>query len=113
MRLIGKPKLLKFQKKRLGNTALVKAINELIAELQNGNWVNGDALIVNRPDADLVHNEGFYFFNIRSHRTLILLEFLEQEATVVWVGSHQEYETIFKNNKNTIARWLRANDYVI
>lgn len=113
MRLIGKPKLLKFQKKSIGNTALVKAINELIEELQKGQWENGEALSAARPDADLVHNDGFYFFNLRLHRTLVLIEFLEQEATVVWIGSHKEYETLFKNNKNTIARWLRANDYIL
>jgi hypothetical protein len=36
----------------------------------------------------------------------------ESEATVVWTGTHQEYETIFKNNKNTIKKWLRANEYI-
>ena len=66
-----------------------------------------------RPDADCVHEDGFYFFDIHVHRTLILIEFDENgEATVVWVGTHQEYERVFKNNKNTIRRWLRANEYI-
>lgn len=34
------------------------------------------------------------------------------EATIVWVGTHQEYETTFKNNKNTIEKWLRNNGYL-
>ena len=44
---------------------------------------------------------------------MILFEFTEYgEATVVWVGSHQEYETVFKKNKNTIKKWLKANDWI-
>ncbi len=26
---------------------------------------------------------------------------------VLWVGSHDEYERVFKNNKKTIEKWLR------
>lgn len=50
-------------------------------------------------------------FNI--HRTLILIEFDENgEATIVWTGTHKEYESTFKNNKKTIEKWLRHNDYI-
>lgn len=66
-----------------------------------------------RKDADLVHNNGFYFFNINIHRTMILIEFDEEgEATVIWEGTHQEYETTFKNNKATIEKWLRSGGYI-
>jgi len=42
-----------------------------------------------------------------------MIEFDEEgEATIVWVGTHQEYEAIFKNNKKTIERWLRRNGYI-
>ena len=27
-------------------------------------------------------------------------------------GTHQEYETIFKNNRNTIKKWLKFNDWI-
>ncbi len=38
---------------------------------------------------------------------MILIEFDEiGEATIVWCGSHDEYEVTFKNNKKTIERWL-------
>lgn len=54
---------------------------------------------------------------------MILLEFSSQEedeemdedekdedegtATITWAGTHNEYESIFKNNKTTIEKWLR------
>jgi hypothetical protein len=61
----------------------------------------------------LVHVDGFYFFDIHIHRTLILVEIDEEgEATIVWAGTHQEYETTFKNNKSTIEKWLRKNGYI-
>jgi hypothetical protein len=36
----------------------------------------------------------------------------EGEATIVWAGTHQEYETTFKNNKVTIEKWLRKKGYI-
>jgi hypothetical protein len=66
-----------------------------------------------RNDADCVHNDGFYFFDIHIHRTLILIELNEDgEATIVWAGSHQEYEEIFKNNKLVVEKWLRKKGYI-
>lgn len=66
-----------------------------------------------RTDADCVHNDGFYFFDINIHRILILIEFDDDgEATILWAGSHQEYELTFKNNKSTIEKWLRKNGYI-
>ncbi|XJR89516.1 hypothetical protein ACH34E_01525 [Elizabethkingia anophelis] len=44
---------------------------------------------------------------------MILIEFDDQgEATIVWAGTHKEYETIFKNNKATIEKWLRSKGYI-
>ena len=34
------------------------------------------------------------------------------EATIVLTGSHQEYESIFKNNKSTIEKWLRNKGHI-
>jgi len=65
-----------------------------------------------RPDADCVHNDGFYFFDISIHRTMILIEFDKNEASVAWVGSHSEYDRTFKNNKKTIRNWLKSNDWI-
>jgi hypothetical protein len=60
-----------------------------------------------------VHSQGFYFFKIHVHRTMILIEIEpEGEATIVWAGSHQDYEYVFKNNKNTIEKWLRSNEWI-
>ncbi len=66
-----------------------------------------------RNNADCVHSDGFYFFDINFHRTLVLIEFDEEvEATIIWAGTHQEYVSTFKNNKKTIEKWLRNNNYI-
>lgn len=45
---------------------------------------------------------------------MILVKFNDEDkqAEVVWVGSHQDYDKIFKNNKNTIKKWLRNNEWI-
>jgi len=113
MKLIGKKRLVKLKNKNKGNTKLVKAIDILIQEIELGNWANGEELKKDRPDADCVHNDGFYFFDLNIHRTLILIEFDEDgEATIVWAGTHKEFDSVFKGNKNTIKKWLRVNEYI-
>lgn len=93
---------------------LCQEIDKLINALEEFNPSNGKNTIKDiRADADCVHNDGFYFFNINIHRTLILIELDEEgEATIVWAGTHQEYEETFKNNKSTIERWLRSKNYI-
>lgn len=112
MRLVNKKALEKLKRKNKGNVALTNAIDKLIKDIEDHNWKNQTALNQTRPNADCVHSDGFYFFNINIHRTMILIEFEDDEASVVWVGTHQEYETTFKNNKNTIKKWLTANDWI-
>jgi mRNA interferase HigB len=102
MRLTNKKLLEKFKRKNRGNIPLIKAIDQLIKDINVNNWKNPTELNKTRIDADNVHSDGFYFFNINIHRTMILIEFDDNEATAVWVGIHQEYETTFKNNRNTI-----------
>jgi mRNA interferase HigB len=113
MRLTGKKKLEKLKRKNIGNTKLVQEIERLIKDIEENNWNDIDELKESRPDADCVHTDGFYFFDINIHRTLILIEIEDGEATVAWVGTHDEYETTFKNNKVTIAKWLRTNEYIV
>ena len=85
----------------------------MISEIENAGWKNPADVKSSRPDADNVHSDGFYFFNLNVHRTMILIEFEGNgEATVVWAGSHQEYEKTFRNNKNTIKKWLRDNEWI-
>lgn len=91
---------------------MVKAIDKLIDDIVSNDWKDQNDLNETRLDADNVHSDGFYFFNINIHRTMILIEFSDSEATVVWAGTHQEYETIFKNNRNTIKKWLRSKDWI-
>jgi mRNA interferase HigB len=113
MRLIGKKQLEKLKRKNKGNTSLVLEINNLIIDIEENNWKNPTELKAVRKDADCVHSDGFYFFNISIHRTLILIEFEEDgDASVVWVGNHQEYEKIFKNNKSVIKKWLKSNNWI-
>lgn len=88
------------------------AIDQLIVDLEQIGPAENDLMDV-RPDADKVHSDGFYFFNIHIHRTLILIELDDEgEATVVWADSHDEYERTFKNNRATIERWLRNKGYI-
>lgn len=112
MRIIGKKNLLKLKKKNSGNKKLCAEIDKLIEDLEN--FVSDtSSLTTIRNDADCVHNEGFYFFDIHIHRVFILIEFDDDgEATIIWSGTHQEYERIFRNNKDTIEKWLRNKNYI-
>ena len=112
MRLLNKSLLQKLKRKNRGNLVLEKEIDSLIDLIEGNSWNNQQQLRTTRIDADCVHPEGFYFFNISAHRTMILIEFEEEEATIVWAGTHQEYNAIFKNNKRTIRSWLRKNDWI-
>ncbi|NHE59328.1 MULTISPECIES: type II toxin-antitoxin system HigB family toxin [Cyclobacterium] len=113
MRIINKPILGKLIRKNRGNSKLVKAVQQLISEIENSNWETPLDLTAKRPDADCVYGGEFYFFNINIHRTLIMIEFEENgEATIVWAGSHDDYELTFKNNRNVIKKWLRDNNWI-
>ncbi|TVR84464.1 MAG: type II toxin-antitoxin system HigB family toxin [Chitinophagaceae bacterium] len=112
MRLINKKILEKLKRKNKGNVPLTKSIDKLIKDIDDNDWKDQAELYKTRADADNVHSDGFYFFNISIHRTMILIEFEDGEAAVVWAGTHQEYEATFKNNRNTIKKWLKANDWI-
>ncbi len=112
MEIIDRRKLEKLKRKNRGNTKLIKAIDDLIEVINNATWQNPLELKEQRGDADCVHSDGFYFFNIAIHRTLVLVLFEDQEATIVWAGDHQKYEETFKNSKDTIEKWLRDNDWI-
>lgn len=44
---------------------------------------------------------------------MIMVQVAEDaEATIVWAGTHQEYENIFKNNKDVIRKWLSDKDWI-
>jgi len=91
---------------------LTIAIAKLIEDIEENDWKNQTELNELRSDADCVHSDGFYFFNISVHRTMILIEFDDEEASVVWLGNHKEYENIFKNNKSTIKKFLKSNNWI-
>ena len=113
MRLINKHILGKLIKKNRGNSKLVKSVYKLIADIEDGDWQTPLELISSRPDADCVYGGEFYFFDINIHRTLVLIEFDDDgEATIVWAGSHDEYELSFNNNRNVIKKWLSDNNWI-
>ncbi len=113
MQVIGKKHLQKLKVKNLGNTSLHSAIDELIGVLESKNWKTPLEIKADRPDADRVHSDGFYFFDINIHRTMILIEFEDDgAATIVWCGSHDDYELIFDNNKVTIKKWLKSKGLI-
>jgi hypothetical protein len=113
MQLVGKKYLEKFRKKNAGNTLLAKALDKLVKDLEDNVITTETELLQLRPDADSVHPDGFYFLNIALCRTLILIEFDDSgEITIVWCGSHDDYELTFKNNKNTIRKWLKAREWI-
>lgn len=99
--------LIKLKNKNRGNKKLIAAIDKLISDIESAQWTKKTDIKESRPDADCVHSDGFYFFDINVHRTMILIVFEDDEATVIWTGSHDEYEKTFKGNKSTIERWLR------
>ncbi len=96
MDIIGKNRLAKLKRKNRGNKKLIYAIDKLISDLENSEWTNIDEIKHIRPDADCVHNDGYYFFDINIHRTMILIVLDRGEALVVWAGSHGEYDRILK-----------------
>ncbi len=113
LRIVNKRILAKLIRKNRGNSKLEKAVLQLISDIEESNWQTPLELAEKRPDADCVYGGEFYFFNIRFHRTLILIEFEDNgEATIVWAGSHDDYELTFKNNKNVIKKWLKDNNWI-
>ena len=113
MNIINKHILARLIRKNIGNVKMVKSVKQLIQDIEEKIWSNPKELIETRPDADCVYGGEFYFFNINIHRTLILIEFEKNgDATIVWAGNHDEYELIFKNNKNVIRKWLRDNNWI-
>lgn len=112
MRLLGKPKLVKLKKKKGGDYKLAKAIDKLIDDLEGFTGDDFMELKKLRGDIDKVHNDGFFFFDISVHRAMVLVEFIEQEATIVWADSHDVYERLFQNDKNVIETWLRNRGYI-
>lgn len=84
----------------------------MIYDIESAEWSKKTDVIKIRPDADCVHSEGFYFFDINIHRTMILIVFEEDEASVIWSGPHDEYDSTFKGNKNTIEKWLRNQSMI-
>jgi mRNA interferase HigB len=111
--LVNRSLLERLKRKNRGNIKLIKAIDKLIEDIQLNNWNSPLELKETRNDADCVHSDGFYFFNLNVHRTMILIEFDDNKrARVVWIGSHHDYDKTFRNNKNTIKKWLKDNDWI-
>ena len=96
--------------KNQGNKRLADAVHQLIADLEQISFSNRGELLELRKDANRVHGKDFYFFDLHVHRTLVFIHFKENQATIMWAGTHSEYVRTFKNNTNTIEKWLRERD---
>ena len=92
---------------------MTDAIDKLIVDIENNDIRSQKDLLNIRSDADKVHPDGYYFINIIDHRTMALMSFEDNESTILWCGNHDKYDSIFKNNKNTIRKWLRKKRYII
>lgn len=68
MRLTNKKILEKLKRKNRGNISLTKAIDKLIKDVGENDWKDQTEFIETKQDADSVHSNGFYFFNINIHR---------------------------------------------
>ena len=112
LELLRKHILIKLKRKNRGNNKLINAIDKLISDIECVQWTQKTDINKTRPDADCVHSDGFYFFDINIHRTMILIVFEDNEATVIWTGSHDEYDKAFKGNKTTIEKWLRSQKLI-
>ncbi len=110
--LLQKRILIKLKKKNRGNSKLIDAIDKLMSDIETANWSKPIDIKINRPDADNIHSDGFYFFDLNVHRTMVLIIFEDNEATIIWAGSHTEYDNIFKGNKTTIEKWLRNKNLI-
>ena len=95
MRIAYRRIIEKYLKKKRGNKKLKDEINNLIDTIENSTWSSPEEIKSSRPDADRVHPNGFYFFNISSDRTMILIELEEDRASIVWCGTHDDYEMTF------------------
>ena len=84
MEIIGKKHLEKLKSKNKGNILLNNAIDKLFDDLKDSNWDNKLDLINDRPDANCVYDD-FYFFDLNIHRVFILIEFEDDESTIVGV----------------------------
>lgn len=111
MHIHRKDILAKLRKKNQGNARLVQAISQLITDLED-RCSTPDQVLKIRKDADKVYKADFYFFDIHTYRVLVCFDALDNCADIVWAGSHEEYVSIFRNNKNTIEKWLRSNSYI-
>lgn len=109
MHIEGKRILERLIRKNRGNSRLAKAVDQLIKDLKTNSADNIGDLLKIRDDADRVHSKGLYFFNLHIHRTLVFIKIEENQAEILWAGTHEEYVRVFKNNTNTIEKWLRAN----
>jgi len=112
LELLRKDKLVKLKRKNRGNSKLIDAVDKLISDIEKACWDKKTDIKLIRPDADCVHSEGFYFFDINNHRSMVLVVFEQGEATVIWTGTHDEYDKTFKGNKKTIEKWLRNQQLI-
>ena len=137
MKLIGKRKLTKLSHKNKGNVKLQKCLKTFEDTVLQNVWTNQQELISNGiVTFNSVHPDGFYIADVNIHRAMVAITFVDLkeliaieagetdleeienltkelgEVDVLWIGTHDEYELTFKNNKAVIEKWLRTQGYI-
>jgi len=133
MKLIGKRKLTKLTKKNRGNVKLNKCIKSFTDEITGATWATQQELESSVIEFDSVHPDGFYIADINIHRAMVAITFVDLkeleelegteeeveekkktlgEVDILWVGTHDDYERVFGNNKDTVKKWLRSQGHI-
>lgn len=133
MKFIGKRKIIKLAKKNRGNVKLQKAIKLFEKEITESTWTTQQELESSSIKFDSVHSDGFYIADIHIYRAMIAITYVSLyeiealkgedenikdqikalgEVEILWVGTHDGYQRIFGDNKDTIQKWLRAHGHI-
>jgi len=97
----------------------MKAVDKFRERVEEAQWKSQAQMMEEMNGWDSVHPDGFYIVDVNIHRLLTLVEFTEVdedgeideegEVEILWVGTHDEYEREFGNNKDTVTKWLRLH----
>ena len=106
MELIDLKILNKHLSKNKGNLRLRRDVDKLKILLRDNNFNSYQELKKVRKDADNVHEEVAFFFNIHSHRILVQIDFEHYKAIILWVRNHNRYDRFFSGGKRAIKKLL-------
>ena len=109
MEIVGRKVIVKFTK---GDATLDGAFNDFLEQVTDANWQNDADVKITFPKADRAV-DSFYFFDIGSSRNFSLVNFKKGQFEIIWAGNQDDYIATFKNNKDTIKKFLRKKGYSV